>query len=40
MGEKYDSDYIKKVVQLLEAREQRMKQDLSQCVKSHKIKCK
>jgi len=33
LSEKYDSDYLKKIVGLLELREQKMKKELAECGK-------
>jgi hypothetical protein len=38
--EKYDSDYIKKIVGMLKAHEQKMKEVFSGCAKNYKIKCR
>jgi hypothetical protein len=39
LGEKYDSAYIKMIVGLLEAREQKMKKELGACRKKN-VKCR
>jgi len=35
LGKKYDSDYLKKIVELLELREQKMKKELGECGKKN-----